>query len=211
MNARVALGRLRRLGAPAFTTADARAAFGGTIAAASQTLASLAQEGLLVSLHRGLWTLDPELDPLVLPEYLSAPSPSYVSLQTALYRHGAIEQIPSVIYAVTLGKTKRYPTARGTFSLHRIAPELFGGFEITPEGVKLASIEKALVDLAYLSGGKSRLFAALPELELPSSFDRREVRAWIERIPSLRHRTLAERWVEKWVADVRRLAGRRGS
>jgi predicted transcriptional regulator of viral defense system len=36
-----------------------------------------------------------------LPELISAPWPAYVSLQSALHHHGVIEQIPSVIYAVT--------------------------------------------------------------------------------------------------------------
>ncbi|OGQ16994.1 MAG: hypothetical protein A2138_05680 [Deltaproteobacteria bacterium RBG_16_71_12] len=209
MNAAIALSRLRRLGTPVFTTADGRALFRGTTAGASQTLAALARHGLVVPLRRGLWSLDVEVDPLLLPEHLSAPSPSYVSLQTALYRRGVIEQIPSTIYAVTLGKTKRYHTSVGDYSLHRVAPELFGGFEIVAGGVKLATAEKALADVAYLSGGKSRLFAALPEIELPAGFSLPEARGWLARIPSKRHRTLAERWFEQWVRPHVKARGRR--
>lgn len=116
MNARVALARLERLGAPAFTTADARAAFGGTIAAASPMLASLAKEGLAVPLRRGLWTLDPELDPLLLPEHSSAPSPSYVSLQTSLYRHGPSNR--------SRASSTRSPSARRSATRPREGPSL---------------------------------------------------------------------------------------
>jgi hypothetical protein len=59
--------------------------------------------------------------------------------------------------------------------------------------VRLASPEKALVDTLYLSGGRSRLFARLPELELPASFRAREARRWVRRIPSQRLRTFVER------------------
>lgn len=54
------------------------------------------------------------------------------------------------------------------------------------------SPEKALFDFAYLSAGRSRLFATLPELELPRGFRKSELRRWLERIPSPRSRTLTE-------------------
>jgi predicted transcriptional regulator of viral defense system len=197
MNTAGALARLQRLNVSAFTTADARAAFGGSTASASQTLAALADRDLAFSLRRGLWSLQKDVDPLLLPEHLSAPAPSYVSLWTALYRHGVIEQIPAVVYVVTLGKTKRYETTAGTFSLHRVSPEMFCGFEVTKEGIKLATVEKAIVDVAYLSGVKSRLFSSLPEIELPRSFDFTAVQRYLDRIPAKRHRTLAAVWLAR--------------
>ena len=196
MNSAMALAVLRALNVPLFTTADARAAFGGTMPSTSKTLARLAAVGLVVGVRRGLWTLNSELDPLLLPDYLTAPAPSYVSLQTALYRRGLIEQIPAVIFAVTLGKPQRLNTAFGTYSMHRIAPELFGGFEVLPNGAKLATAEKALVDLLYLSGSRQRYFAALPEIQFPRGFKKLEVERWLRCVPTTRLRTLAEsRWV----------------
>lgn len=208
MNAALAFSLLRSLDVPAFTTADARALFGGTEPAASQTLAALTRQSLVVPLRRGLWTLDANIDPLLLPEWLSAPAPSYVSLLTALYRHGVIEQIPAVVYAVTLGKTKRDETNVGNYSLHRVAPEIFGGFEIAKNGVKLATAEKALVDVAYLSGTKGRLFAALPEIEVPRGFSVAEVRWWVKRIPSARHRVVSNAWLARHVMARRRTQNR---
>ena len=106
MNGTRALAILRHLGVPAIETADAAAALGLSAAAASQTLTRLARAGLIRSVRHGTWWLDDTLDPLRLPEYLTAPQPSYVSLQTALHRRGLIEQIPEVVYAVSLARTE---------------------------------------------------------------------------------------------------------
>lgn len=118
MNVAAALAILRKLGVPALDTADAAAALGLTTAAASQTLTRLARAGLVRSVRHGTWWLEDALDPLRLPEYLTAPLPAYVSLQTALHRHGLIEQIPEVVYAVSLAKTQRLMTKVGAFSIH---------------------------------------------------------------------------------------------
>jgi predicted transcriptional regulator of viral defense system len=190
MNGAGALAILRKLGTPAIDTADAAAALGLRTAAASQTLTRLARAGLIRSVRHGTWWLEDALDPLRLPEYLTAPLPSYVSLQTALHRRGLIEQIPTVVYAVSLARTERIKTNAGTLSIHHVAPEVFGGYEETERGAKLATAEKALFDFAYLSSGRSRLFTSLPELELPRGFRRKELSRWLAKIPSERSRTL---------------------
>src|SRR5262249_28470022 len=131
-------------------------------------------------------------NPYVLAEALTAPLPSYISLQTALYLHGMIEQVPGVCYLVSLARTQRILTSIGVYSVHHIAPELFDGFETLAAGTKLASPEKAIFDVAYLSGGRSRLFVHLPELELPSRFRRSKLRSWIVRIAASRKRSMVE-------------------
>ncbi|HVH48217.1 MAG TPA: hypothetical protein VM925_38050 [Labilithrix sp.] len=200
MNTHEAFARLRRLGIPVIETADAAAALGQTTAAASQTLTRLARVGLVTSVRHGTWWVDGDVEALRLPEFLTAPFPSYVSLHTALHRRGLIEQIPEVVYAVSLARTQRITTSAGTISLHHLAPEVFGGFEETETGIKLATAEKALFDFAYLSGGRSRLFTTLPELELPRDFRRRELSRWMDKIPSDRSRTLTERKLESFLS-----------
>jgi predicted transcriptional regulator of viral defense system len=194
MNASDALGRLRGLGVPAVTTADAAAVLGMSIEATSHALRRLSFSGLVTPVRKGLWALGANPDPLRLCEYVTMPYPSYVSLQTALYWHGMVMQIPSMIYLVSLGRTARVETRLGTYSVHHVQPELFGGFEL-PKGsaVKLARPEKALVDVLYLSPTRSRLFAALPELEVPSHFRWGVARRWARQIPSQRSRTMVER------------------
>lgn len=87
------------------------------------------------------------------------------------------------------------------YSVHHVRPELFGGFEYDPaSGTKLALPEKALFDFLYLSPTRGRLFAALPELELPRSFPRSAVREWIDRIPSRRSRTMVRRALDELLA-----------
>ena len=194
MNAPRALGLLHGLHTPAFTTSDAAARIGLSLPATSQTLRRLRAAGLVQLLRRGLWSVREHLDPLVLAEYVAAPYPAYVSLHTALRLHGMIEQIPAVVYVVSLARSHRVPTSLGTFSIHRIEPAFFGGFETpTRSEAKIATPEKALLDVFYLSGVRSRLFASLPELTLPSGFRFDHAQAWIRRIPSARLRTLVTR------------------
>src|SRR5205085_9052215 len=115
-------------------------------AATTMMLARMARSGLITRLRSGLWLIDRDIDRYAIVEALTSPFPAYTSLQTALYRHGMIEQVPSVIYAVSLQRTRRVATSLGVYSIHHIAPELFDGFDER----KLASPEKALFDFIYL-------------------------------------------------------------
>jgi predicted transcriptional regulator of viral defense system len=200
MNASQALASLRRLGIPAIETADAATALCQSTFAASKTLSRLAESGLVTRVRHGTWWIDGEVDRYRLPEYLTAPLPSYLSLQTALHVRGVIEQIPDVFYSVSLARTQNVSTSVAQYSIHHIAPKLFGGFEQTRDDVKLATAEKALFDLAYLSGNRSRLFTGVTELELPRAFRWQELRSWVERVPSAQRRTLVTRRLARFLA-----------
>lgn len=178
-----ALGSLLRMGKPVVTTEDAALRLGLSGSAATRALGRLAAAGLVLHLRHGLWALDPKVDPLLLPEYLTAPFPAYVSLQSALQLHGMIRQLPRVIYVASLAPTKRVNTRVGDYSIHRLSPSFFGGSVIVGTGVRLAIPEKALLDVLYLTPARSRLFAALPEVEIPATFDRKEAQRWVLRIP----------------------------
>jgi predicted transcriptional regulator of viral defense system len=158
---------------------------------ASKLLARLAESGHLVHLGRGLWAFKDRVEPLALPEYLTSPFPSYVSLQSALYYHGMISQIPAIMYAVSIARTKRYETAFGTVSIHHVHPSFFFGFEaVGKSAAKIATPEKALIDFFYMSPAKSKLFRALPELELPRSFRIKTAGNIINRIKSARRKSI---------------------
>jgi predicted transcriptional regulator of viral defense system len=185
------------------TTDEAAALWRQSLPAASRMLSRLAAAGLVKRLLRGLWSVEPEIDPLTLPEYLTAPFPAYVSFQSALYLHGIISQIPQVIFVASPGRTKRVRSAVGMFSIHHLAPEFFGGFRTTGDsGIILATPEKALLDVFYLSAARSRLFARLPEIEIPEGFDEREARRWIAKIPTRYRRTMVQRRFEAAIARV---------
>lgn len=197
MNAAEAYQRLRRLGLAVVDTADAAALWGQSPYAASKTLGRLGDAGLVRRLRHGVWLVDAEADRLTVATHFARPFPSYVSLQTALQHHGLIEQIPIVIYLVSLGRTRKIRSADGAVSIHHTAPELYGGF-VDRGTYALATPEKAVFDVAYLSGTRSRLFAALPELELPPRFRRAAVEAWVAKIGAPRVRTRVERRLVRW-------------
>ena len=197
MTSREALARLRRLKVDAIETSDAAAALGQPLRTAAKTLSRLAAAGLVRKVRHGTFWIDGPIDPYRLTPLLTAPLESYLSLQTALHLRGMIEQIPQSFYAVSLARSQRVITSVGTYSFHHVAPEVFGGYEDTDRDVKLATAEKALFDFAYLSAGRSRLFTALPELELPRGFRRAELRRWLARIPSVRARSITERKLDE--------------
>ncbi|MEZ5513265.1 MAG: hypothetical protein R3F58_05265 [Steroidobacteraceae bacterium] len=195
MNQIEALQRLRSLATPVVETRDVAALLQVSASNATTILRRLARSGLIVHLSRGRWLVSDQIDRLALPELLSAPWPAYISLQSALFHHGLIEQIPSVIYAVSPARPRRLWTPLGTVSFHRMPPALFTGFELaTSSDAKIATPEKALFDLLYLSPGRSRLFAGLPELTIPRRFRWRRLTQFTALVHSSGRRTLiAER------------------
>jgi len=181
--------RLLALKQPVLQTSDASACLQVSRAYASKILDRLVKEGRFVRLMRGKWATSQQIDPLILPEHLTAPFPSYISLQTALFYHGMISQIPEVVYAVTVGRTRQYKTPLGTFSIHHLQPNFFFDFEIVGD-VKIATLEKALIDVLYLTAAKSQLFKVLPELEFPTKFNRKKAYEIVKKISFARTRTL---------------------
>jgi len=209
MNAASALARLRALRKPVVTTGDAALAIGAERSAATQTLKRLATAGLLTRVRHGLWATDLNLDPLLLPEYLTAPFPSYVSFHSALFFHGMVSQIPTVIYVASLAQTRTVRTSLGTYSIHRLAPSFFGGHEVVKtSGVRLATPEKALLDMLYLAPARSRLFAHLPEIEIPEHIDRDRIEYWVRRMPPGPRRKAVEHRLEAVLPTRRRRQGR---
>ena len=199
-----ALTTLSVMQAPVFDTADAAARLGVDAARASTVLARLAAARHVLRLRRGVWAFGDRVDPLALPEYLTSPFPSYVSLQSALYLHGMIEQVPTVTYAVSLARTRRFTTPLGTVSIHHVDPGFFFGFEDAgASGGRLATPEKALVDFLYLAPARSKLFRALPELELPARFSVRRARAIVARIGSSSRRAMVSRALEDIMRGAR--------
>jgi len=197
--------RLLRMGLAVFQTSDAAAYLGIGSAHASKLLARLAASGHLARLARGRWGFRDRIELFALPEYLTAPFPSYVSLQSALYHHGMISQIPSVLYAVSLARARTYRTSLGTVSVHHVDPSFFFGHQ--PAGKdpgKIATPEKALIDFLYLSPVRTRLFRALPELEFSAGFKVNEARKIIRRIRSVRRRNHVSRLFEEiWKSRAR--------
>ncbi len=191
---------LKRMKQPFLQTRDAAIILNLNTMHTSKLLGRLVEEGLVVRLKRGLWGLPEQIDPLMLPEYLTAPLPSYISLQTALLHHDMISQIPPVIYAVSLARTTLIQTSIATFSVHHVDPTFFFGYEQDDKsGIKMASPEKALMDYFYFQPAKSKLFRFHPELELPENFDIQKARNIIEKISSKGRRSMVSKLFEDFM------------
>lgn len=205
MRSTEALGQMLALRRPLLETREIAALLGVSTSRASRLLSSLAQAGLALRVRRGLWSLQPQVDPLIVPSYLTAPLPAYVSFWSALHRHGMIEQIPRQVFVASLARTQRITTPIATFSIHHLAPELFTGFESLEGGGHVATPEKALFDTVYLrsvaGGGLS-----LPEIELPASFRDGKLKEWLDRVARPRLRTLVARGLAEALAAAERIA-----
>jgi len=189
---------LEQLRRPVVTTREASVALGLDPSAATHALTRLAEAGLVRRLRHGLWQVGAgTLDPLLVLPALTQPYPSYVSLWSALFGHGMIEQIPRSVYAVSLGRARSISTEAGEFHVHHVAPDLYGGAE---GGASLlagtATPEKALFDTVYLLSARSGT-VSLPELELPDGFDATEEWWWVDRIPAGRLRTMVSRELDR--------------
>jgi len=182
MRATDALSELQDLGLPVIETGEAVALLGISSDYGSKLLRRLESTGQINRIGRGLWLINRDADPAVVVPYLTRPFPSYVSLYSALAHHGMIEQIPKQVFAVSLDRhTHTVETPRAAYSIHHIAPEVFGGYIGNDRTGFFATSQKALFDSVYLPSAQRRS-AHLPELELPSDFDLDDLAYWTNRI-----------------------------
>ena len=80
-------------------------------------------------------------------------SPSYISLESALYYYGFIPEASFSISSVSTLKTERFSNNLGNFIYSSIKKECFFGYELKTNNnitVKMASREKAILDFLYL-------------------------------------------------------------
>jgi len=77
--------------------------------------------------------------------------PSYISFETAMSHY---QLIPESVYMITSASTRRtylFETPLARFSYRTIKPALFFGYSIFPGGIKMAFMEKAILDYFYLN------------------------------------------------------------
>lgn len=205
MKSTEALSALRRVGKPVVSTREAALVGDLSPVAMSQTLRRLAESGLVTCVSKGVWNVGEGQATYeeVLP-VLTNPYPSYLSLWTALFRHGMIEQIPRSVSAVTLGRSKRISTTLGLFDIHHIPLELYGDVQgETGVSAGIARPEKALFDTVYFLSNRCA-DVTLPELELPEGFSSEVVNGWVEKIVSRRLQTLTRNNLERVLQTARR-------
>ena len=207
MNHEPILKYVKKLNRAVFTTREVYAVSGKSLSGVVQGLNHLSKIGALVKIRRGVWA-EPSRDPIspfsIIP-FLPAGHRTYLSFISALHLHGIIEQIPQTISCASLTHTHVINTAVGSFSIHRIAPDFFFGFEWYKQtgDFLVAEPEKALLDCLYLSGRKGNQFTHFPELNFPSSFSFTKARRWAGRIKDPRLR----KYVLNKLEEICRTAG----
>jgi len=110
--------------------------------------------GKLHRIRRGVYAINRnDLEPFVLANKLFAPS--YVSGFTILIKHGLSFQVSHAVHSVAL-KTREVQIDNVDFVYHAIKPSVFyNDTGIVCDGsVTEASLERAIADTIYLSGGK---------------------------------------------------------
>ena len=203
MNAVRALEVLRGLDRPMIRTGEAAAVLGISVSSASHLLASLQGAGSVLRISPGRWSMAPKPSPYLVASWLTDPYPSYVSLYTALSRRGVITQIPRTIYVVSLANTKTLRTPVGTYSVHRLPPELFGGYE-ERNGERMATAEKAVFDTLYLARARGKRFSHLTEVDLPAGFRDDMLSDWATKIEDPRVRSFVQARIADFLEQARR-------
>jgi predicted transcriptional regulator of viral defense system len=184
-----------------FTTREAASVLGQTAPSTTKILQLLAGDGLIRQIRHGCWTSDVNASPLAYAAWVAAPLPSYISLYTALFYHGIIQQIPQTIYVVSLGKTDLIRTELGEYSIHQISPILFRGYT-DQGGVRMGTPEKTIFDMLYFERATSGKFVGMTETELPTDFDREEVFAYLNLIVDLKVRSRLLNAIQAFFAKI---------
>jgi predicted transcriptional regulator of viral defense system len=135
---------------PVFSIADIRVAHGDFD---RRRLSEWQKKGYIKKIVKGYYLFS-EVD--VDESMLSAIAnkiykPSYISFETAMSHY---RLIPESIYMITSASTRRtylFETPVARFSYRTIKPALFFGYSILPGGIKMAFMEKTILDYFYIN------------------------------------------------------------
>ncbi len=135
---------------PVFSIADIRAAHGGFD---RRRLSEWQKKGYIKKIVKGYYLFsDIEMNEgLLLAIANKIYKPSYISFETAMSHY---RLIPESIYMITSVSTKRtslFETPLVRFSYRTIKPALFFGYSLLPGGIKMAFMEKAILDYFYIN------------------------------------------------------------
>lgn len=133
--------------------------------------------GRIIKIKKGLYTVaEPyrKIRPELFGIANSLKLPSYVSLQSALSRHGLIPEFVPVTTSITTARPQVIKTPLGRFEYRHVRKNLFWGYQMLElsenQQALIANPEKALLDLLYLTVGGDRV-EFVKELRL-QNFDR---------------------------------------
>ncbi len=168
-----------------------------------------ARSGRVLQLRRGVYLLCAPYAKLPVHPFAVAGAlkkASYVSLHSALAYHGMIPEGVPVTTSVTSGRPEEIDTPRGRFQFRHVSTRLLFGFsdvEMAPEQrALLASAEKALVDLLYLTPHSDGI-AYLRELRVVPSetFDRDILHRTVQRVGSRKVERAVRLLLDLWDSE----------
>jgi hypothetical protein len=148
---------LERADRGVFTLQEVNSWLGGSPDRRFSLLKRALASGEIVRINRGLYALAnkylrSKIDPMALAQRIYGPS--YISLETALSRHGWIPEAVYTISSASIDRAREFDTPLGRFSFTRIPQETFYAavdrIEIDRgDSFLLASPLKALADYVY--------------------------------------------------------------
>ena len=135
---------------PVFSIADIRVAHGDFD---RRRLSEWQKKGYIKKIVKGYYIFsDIDVDESMLSAIANKIyKPSYISFETAMSHY---RLSPESIYMVTSASTRRtylFETPVARFSYRTIKPALFFGYSILPGGIKMAFMEKAILDYFYIN------------------------------------------------------------
>ncbi|MBN1669970.1 MAG: hypothetical protein JXR37_02990 [Kiritimatiellae bacterium] len=77
-------------------------------------------------------------------------SPSYISFESVLSEANLIPETVHQVTSAATRKTVSYSTRIGVFSYRTLNPRLYFGYDVGQEGLRVATLEKAILDYLYL-------------------------------------------------------------
>ncbi|BFN37495.1 hypothetical protein [Fidelibacter multiformis] len=150
------------------------------------------RDGKVIRIHKGLYTLaEPYRKVNPHPFYIAnmLKKASYVSLQSALSWYGLIPEFVPSFTSITTGRPQSMDTPLGRFDFRHVSKKYFWGYEQhkLSNGIHafIASPEKALLDLIYLTpGGEKKAFIEELRLQNVKQIDTSKLTLWTQRFHS---------------------------
>lgn len=186
---------------PVFSIADIRAAYGGFD---HRRLSEWQKKGYIKKIIKGYYFFS---DVDINENRLAAIAnkiykPSYISLETALSHYRLIPESVYMTTSVSTRRTYRFATPLAMFSYRKIKPALFFGYSLMADRIKMAFMEKAILDFLYLNplvrSEDDFLSLRLNREEILSQMQMERLMNYVQRFNQKRLANTAERFLS-WV------------
>jgi len=175
------LARLLNTETPFFNISSLQSILNLSRESARTTANRLVKRGILVRIHRGLYTLagrDYSLFALANALY----QPSVISMETALNYWGVTVQVPQIIYSVADG-SYRIEIDNTQFVYRKINPPLLRFGQVKKEGFYITEPEKSLLDTLYMKA--KGLTEILPEDVEMETLDKDKLNHYVYPYPNV--------------------------